>query len=245
MSLPIGLQLWSIYEATAENMQKSLTEVKNMGYDGVEFAGFYEHGFEKIKEWVDDLDLKIAGSHVRMEDFLNNFEGVADYHESIGCKILVLPSLPAEYMDSMDSLTKTAVLFDEFAEKCKSREMGFAFHNHDREFKPVEGQVPLEVLFDHSSDDVKAQLDIGWAMTAGADVPYLLKKYAKRLVSVHVKETRQNPAITGKGSIDWPPIFKAVESITTADWYIIEHENYIDTPMADVAECVKSIKALM
>ena len=41
--LPIGLQLYSVRDDMAKDFKGTLQKVKEMGYDGVEFAGMYDH----------------------------------------------------------------------------------------------------------------------------------------------------------------------------------------------------------
>jgi len=245
MSLPIGLQLWSIWEAVGEDMFASLRQIKAMGYEGVEFAGFNDHDAGTIRSWLADLGLSVAGSHVRVPGILEDFDSTVAYHKVLGCDNLTIASLPQEYIGSLDALRKTASMFDGLSNKLKNVGMSLAFHNHDRELVPVEGKLPLEVLFDNCGDDVLVQLDIGWAITARADVSYLLTKYARRIASVHVKETKQRLAVTGEGEIDWKPILAQVESSTTATWLIIEHERYIESPMIDVKKCFNNLRAMI
>ena len=42
MSFPVALQLYSVRDAMAEDFAGTIKKVKEMGYDGVEFAGLFE-----------------------------------------------------------------------------------------------------------------------------------------------------------------------------------------------------------
>ena len=51
----ISLQLWSVQDACQENFEEVLTKVKEYGYDGVEFAGYYGCSAEEIKKTLAEL----------------------------------------------------------------------------------------------------------------------------------------------------------------------------------------------
>ena len=53
----ISLQLWSVQDACQENFEEVLTKVKEYGYDGVEFAGYYDYSAEELKKILAELPL--------------------------------------------------------------------------------------------------------------------------------------------------------------------------------------------
>ena len=61
--IPIALQLYSVREDAARDLQAVLAAVADMGYEGVEFAGYYGHDARTIRSWLDAYGLKVAGAH--------------------------------------------------------------------------------------------------------------------------------------------------------------------------------------
>ena len=60
--IPIGLQLYSIRDDCAKDLAGSLIAVADMGYDGVEFAGYHGNSASELQTMVDDLGLKVCGT---------------------------------------------------------------------------------------------------------------------------------------------------------------------------------------
>ena len=61
--IPIGLQLYSVREECAEDLEGVLKAVAEMGYEGVEFAGYHDHSPEDIKKMLDEVGLTMCGTH--------------------------------------------------------------------------------------------------------------------------------------------------------------------------------------
>ena len=51
MALPVGVQLYSIRDSVEADMHAALAQVKELGYDGVEFAGLYGNKPADIRAW--------------------------------------------------------------------------------------------------------------------------------------------------------------------------------------------------
>src|SRR5210317_1900006 len=69
--VPIALQLWSVRGGCGKEFDKALAQVADMGYDGVEFAGYHKYSKnpEGLKKKLDELGLKAAATHIRANAF--------------------------------------------------------------------------------------------------------------------------------------------------------------------------------
>ena len=71
-------------------------------------------------------------------------------------------------------------------EACKKARIGFAYHNHDAEFRAVEGQIPYEMFL--SQTKMQMELDLAWATKGGKDPVELFKQHPGRFPLWHVKD---------------------------------------------------------
>ena len=62
------------------------------------------------------------------------------------------------------------------------------FHNHDEEFLQCYKGVPYYYLMAANSDDLKFELDTGWATYAGFDPVQIMKQLGDRLCAIHIKD---------------------------------------------------------
>src|SRR3954466_1465699 len=69
--IPIGLQLYTIGGDMRKDAAGALAKVAQLGYKGVEFAGFPSNDAKVVRKMLDDAGLKCCGSHVG----LNTLQG--------------------------------------------------------------------------------------------------------------------------------------------------------------------------
>jgi sugar phosphate isomerase/epimerase len=251
--IPIAVQLYSVRNHCAENFDAALGKVAAMGFEGVEFAGYYGYADKpaELRDRLKALKLKAAGTHIRMDALRGDaLKATIDFHQTIGCKFLVVP------MDAaMWDPEKSKVFAEEFnkvAETLKPLGMACGYHNHQNEFKKDGDTTFWDLFATRTSKDVILQQDCGWTMTAGQDPVAYIKKYPGRTKTTHFKPTvRQGEEgkkpIIGQDSLDWKAIYAACQSAGGTEWVVVEQEYYPDgkTPMDCTAESLAGLKALL
>jgi sugar phosphate isomerase/epimerase len=227
--IPIAVQVYSVREIAQKDTAGVLARIAKIGYQGVEFAGYYGHSAQDIRKILDDNGLKAAGSHIALETLLGDqLAKTMEFNHTIGNKNLIVPGFGQKYRSSIAAWKDTGKLFSEIAAKAKPEGFHVGYHNHGQEFEKMEGEVPFDAFFGAASPDVKVQLDIGHAARAGANVLDVIRRYRGRIVSVHVKEYAPNndSAVLGDegGAIAWKDVFKALSTSPGLEWYISEEE---------------------
>ena len=146
---------------------------------------------------------------------------------SLGTDRLIVPSA------DLDNLTSTIDRLNQAHAQAKQAGLRVGFHNHAREFDLVDGTTIFDRILTSTTADFLVQVDIGWAAAAGQDLSALLRNYAARIETPHIKEfSRTTPtAPVGAGEIDWPNIFDLLERETAVQWYVIEHEQHAVGPL--------------
>lgn len=245
--IPIALQLYSIREACAADLPGALKAVAAMGYEGVEFAGYYDYDAPALRKMLDDLGLKAAGTHTALAPLLGDeLEATVEFNQILGNPYLIVPGLPVEYTESLAAWKSTAEVFTDIAARLAPHGMATGYHNHMQEFKAEDGLVPFEVFFDNTPADVIVQTDGGNAWEAGVDVCPYIEKYAGRARTVHLKEYSRSGGepVVGEGDTDWAHFFQLCETVGGTEWYIVEQEKYPVPPMEAVRKCLDNLKAM-
>lgn len=229
-----GIQLWTVKEDMAANAKDTLKQLASFGYKQIEsFEGkqgiFWGMTNKEFKSYLDSVGTKIISSHC---DTKTDFERKAAEAAEIGMKYLICPHKGPQ--KSIDDFKKIADEFNKNGEVCRKNGIRFAYHNHDYSWKPIDGQLPQEVMMDNTDKDlVDFEMDIYWVVAAGKDPLVYLKKYGNRFRLCHVKDLAKTAAGSescqlGKGSID----FKTVLSTASANgmkYYIVEQEAFTNT----------------
>lgn len=234
--IPVALQLFSVRDQCERNLPQTLAGVPRIGYEGVEFAGFYGWRSREIRELLHENSLTPCGSHTPLDQLTGDkFAETVAFNREIGNRNLIVPGLPSQY-ESLDGWMRAAALFNQLAEQLKPFGMRVRYHNHAVEFQPVANQVPFDVFFSRTEPSVIMQVDLGNARIGGADPIAWLRRYPGRAWSIHVKDwlPGQPDVLLGSSGFDWRTLCRVCETTAGTQWYIIEHESK-DRPSLDAA----------
>ncbi len=220
----LSVQLWSVKEETEKDFFGTLEKLAQMGYTGVEFAGYGNISAIDMRNKLEELHLTALSAHVGIDGLTQNLDHEIEYLLTIGAKYIVCPSAK---INTVKSALEHAEIFNQIGKKCKDAGLVFAYHNHDYEFDMDQGQYPLEVLFEHTNDEyVKQQPDVYWVAYAGLDVNDYVKKHIARCPVIHLKQLENNESKinvdAGSGIID----FKYLMELAPNGHFIYEQEEF-------------------
>ncbi|MBN8720251.1 MAG: sugar phosphate isomerase/epimerase [Sediminibacterium magnilacihabitans] len=244
-----GLQLWTVKEDMARDAKDTLKKVASYGYKQIEsFEGksgmFWGMSNKDFSKYLDGLGTRIIFSHCNIS---TDFEKKAAEAAEIGMKYLICPYKGPQ--KSIDQFKKFADEFNKAGEICKKNGIRFAYHNHDYSFKPVDGQLPQEVMMNNTDKDlVDFEMDIYWVVAAGESPEAWFKKHPNRFRLCHVKDYAKTAnghesVQLGKGTIDFHSILKAGTANGLRN-YIVEQEAFTGSnPLDSAAADAKYMKA--
>ena len=242
--IPVGLQLYSVRSEAAKDPAGVIAAVAKMGYKGAEFAGYFGKSAADLRKMLDDNGLKCCGTHTALTTLQGNeLAKTIEFNKTLGNKYLIVPGMPAK--TKQDWLDR-AKEFNELADKVKPHGMVVGYHNHGKEFQPIDGERPWDIFFGNTKKEVVMQFDVGNAMGSGGVAVEYLKKYPGRALTLHAKPwSKSNPkAVIGEDELPWAEIFNLCETIGGTEWYIVEYEVGGVPPLEAVENCLKGIKKL-
>jgi len=246
----IGLQLYSIKELTQKDFIGTLKKVAETGYEGVEFAGFFNTPAKELKKALDDFGLKCCGSHTGINLLTDNIEETLQYNLEIGNPYIICPGVPETMRNGADAYKRLADLFNKIGEKCKEHNLQFGYHNHSAEFKIYDGQYGLDILLDNTDPDlVQMELDTFWAEYAGVSSVDFMKRHPKHCATlIHIKdmkskEEKVNTEI-GKGVMDFVTITKLAKELGIK-WYIVEQEEFEIPQLESIKQSLQYLKEIL
>lgn len=189
MKLPIAYQIYSAREDAQRDLDGTLRQIKALGYDGVEFAGYYGHTAEEVKSLLLKHGLQAVSSHVPMALIEADMFGTIAYHKAIGCPYIAIPFLDETSRPGGPRFAAMVQVIYKFGRLCREAGIALLYHNHDFEFAPLSGQYGLDFLYDAvPADLLQTEIDTCWVKYAGLDPADYVRKYAGRCPLVHLKD---------------------------------------------------------
>lgn len=248
MSIPVALQLYSVRHECQNDLFDVLRQVADMGYDGVEFAGYYGHGAADIRKALDDLGLKAEGTHTAIGDLEGDkFAETVEIHHVLGCKFAIVPWIPEEMRNTEQACLVTAARMAELCDKLEGEGLRTGFHAHEGDMRPLEsGKRAWDILAANTPASFIMQYDTANGMSGGADPVKPITDWPGRSVSVHLKGyANGHGALVGDPDIPWDKVFQACETVGGTQWYVIEHEDSSRmAPLDAVRQCRVNLKNL-
>ena len=246
-NIPIALQMYTLREQAAEDFVGTMRRVAEIGYAGVEFAGYGGLSAAEMKALLEELDLKPAGSHVSVQMLENELDAVMDYSLEIGNPYVVCPFLPPDRWQEEASLRATAQSLNRIGAACKEQGLQFCYHNHAFEFQTLGGKYVLDILYEDTEPElVQAEVDTYWVQFAGLDPAELIERHSERVTLVHLKDMDPEDrsfAEVGEGTLDWEAVFAASEA-AGAEWYIVEQDRCKRPPLESARLSLENLRAM-
>lgn len=222
----IGVQLFSVPAGLEKDFEVTITSLAYMGFKELELFGPYPYSAQSAKDrWAaitpmlgfsgsgyfgkseayvksifDANGLTIPAIHTDLDTLEQNMESLGKAAKVLGFKYVILPAIPEERRKNLDDYKKMADTFNAIGIAAKREGIKFAYHNHGYGLSEVNGQVPLDMLLDHTDPElVFLEMDLFWTIAGRADPIAYLKRYSGRYRSMHVKDMKAIKHFAGDG----------------------------------------------
>lgn len=227
----------------------TIDAVARMGYNGVEFAGYYGFSAAEIRRRLNDHGLACEGTHAGIATLEpDQIEQTIAFHKELGCDWLIVPWLPEDWRNTPDACRSTGEKLTQIANRLAEVGMQTGFHAHDADMRPLaEGKSAWDLIAENTPSSFILQYDTANGMAGGADPVQPILNWPGRGRSVHLKEWsgEHGAKVIGEGNVPWPQVFEACENVGGTEWYVVEHESYEGmTPMQAVDSCLRNLRAM-
>jgi sugar phosphate isomerase/epimerase len=248
--IPVGLELYSVREELKKDLMGTVRGVAKMGYQCVEFyAPYYDWTPEyahQVRAELDELGIHCYSTHNGLTSFTPEGLGKAiDLNIILGTHYIVLAH-PGD-VHGLDGYKRVAETLNKANDTLQGQGLHAGYHNHDAEWRPIDGQKPMEVLRTALDKSIMLQLDVGTCLAAGSDPLAWIKENPGRIHSMHVKDWSPQggyKVLTGEGVAHWKKMFVAAEKTGGIEYYLIEQEGSDYSEMETVQRCLAAFQKL-
>ncbi len=237
----IGIQLYTIRNMMAVDMEGSIEQVAELGYKEVEFFNYYGRTASDVKAMLANNGLVSPSIHVDIDQLRGDqLYREIEFATELGQKYITLAWLGPENRVSMDQYKQHAELFQTVGEECNKAGLKFVYHNHEFEFFEFDGVKPYDMLLEQLTSDIMLmEMDLFWMDVAGEAPSKYFDLYPGRFPMCHIKDRSAagDMVYVGDGVIDFNAIL-AEASKAGLEHFFVEH----DEPANEVDMMTKSIE---
>ncbi len=220
-----------------EQIFKFLSE---SGIKNIELFDLDKIDLDNFKSMMYENDISIKSSHI-------SFQAITDTDETIrrmkflNIRHAIVPSVPEKFNkdfasnfdldeDTWNSFGKD---LSSYVQIYEDNGLTLGYHNHSFEFRPLPtGKLPIECMMDHN-ENLKMELDLGWAVAGKADPLDWIEKYKNKIIGCHLKDfydqtknllEHDQQSAVGEGFIDWSTLISEVKK-TPCEVFVLEHDD--------------------
>ncbi|AZN39153.1 sugar phosphate isomerase/epimerase family protein [Paenibacillus albus] len=229
----VALQLYTLRDQTEKDFIGTIRKVAEMGYQAVEFAGYFNTPADELKALLDELGLQAPSAHVGLsfgepENIEADLAKQIEYAKVLGLQYIITPWAPLPENPTIDDVTRLAGILEAAGKQVKEAGLIYGYHNHDFEFKLVDGKPVIDLLLEKVSPDyLQAEFDFGWVHMGGQNPVDYATRYAGRVPLAHFKDFGDGRSDTevGKGIVDLKGVLDVAEQVGI-QYVIVEQEQF-------------------
>lgn len=237
----LAVQLYTLREEMSKDLEGTLEKVAELGYKGVEFAGFFDRSADQLKGLLDRLELDVIGSHTPLESLVGDLKNVIEYNKKIGNKYIICPWAKVETLEDLQGLIDNLA---KIAKEVKESGMELLYHNHDHEFVKLDGIYALDRIWAAFPNlEVKSELDTYWVHHAGLKASEYIRENLGRIALLHLKDGIGSvPCAIGEGDAPIQDVLDAARECGF-EWIIVENDNPVPNGLDDITRSMRNIQS--
>jgi len=245
----IGIQLYTFRDVTKDDLLGTLKKVAEIGYQAVEFAGYFGHSAKEIRRVLDDNGLKAPSAHVGLnfqepDKFEDDLKRQIEFALELGLEYVITPAAPFREVSTEEELETVIAAIDKASRLVTAAGLKYGYHNHDFEFRTIGGQTIIDRLLERiPADRLIAQFDLGWVHVGGYSPVEYLRRYKGRVPIAHFKDFVQGreDAEIGHGNVGYDTVLPAALEAGVGT-IIVEQEQFQSSPFESAAISLEFFK---
>jgi sugar phosphate isomerase/epimerase len=234
MSMPIALQLYTVRGLLAADFNGVVRKVAEMGYAGIETAGFPGTSPQAAAVLFTSLGLKVVAVHAPLPTGEHKDE-VLGTCAALECKQLIHAGTDRNVLKTVDQVKRYSEMLNEINHQVQQEGILFGVHNHWWEFQKAEDQWVYRILLENTDPSIFFELDTYWIQVAGFDPVAVIQEFGSRAHLLHIKDGpgfKEQPNVAvGEGVMNIPAVIKAS---AYPEWLIVEMDSCATDPMVAV-----------
>jgi len=258
----VGLQLYSVRDQLKNTgVNDVIPKVAKAGYKEVETFGYNKKdGFwgldaSKFNKLLKNNGLRTPSGHFEFDNFFatGNTDELHSYIDAAhitGMEYIIVPHLNGDFIKTVDDFKSIADKISTAAEICKKEGLKFGYHNHNFEWRQVDGTTFYDTILNRTDPNlVKMEMDLYWVVRTGQDPIEIIKKHPGRFFAFHIKDmdklNHERNTEIGNGTIDFKAIM-AYANLGGVKHFIVEQENYTNIdPYVSITQSCAYVKNVL
>jgi sugar phosphate isomerase/epimerase len=242
MAAVLSVQLYSVRDALAADLPRTLDRIAELGFANVELFGFVDR-VDEYRTALANAGLTALSGHASLAE--GDAERAVDAAAALGVRTLIEPMIRHGW-ETADGVSAIAERLGQIAAQAQPFGIEVGYHNHTWEFESdIDGRSAFDVFAERLDPAVALEIDTFWAEVGGQSAPELLARLGDRVRLIHVKDgprstdtAAQQPA--GAGDMPVKEILAAAPQAVR----VIEFDDYAGDIFDGLAQSLRFVSTV-
>ena len=231
LGMPIGVQTWIVRESIQKDFTGTLKMLAECGFRTIEMCsppGYRWTSLESLtasqmRREIEAAGLRCESCHYQFQELRRSLDDRIAFAKELGLKQMIVSTFALPNTATMGDWLGAAAELNTIGEKTQKAGIQLGFHNHDFEFREIDGTLVYDKLMSTFDPPlVKMQFQVA-VISLGYKAVTYLQKYPGRFISMHLAdyspaEKKQVPL--GQGAVDWPQLFTAAKTAGVRNYFV-------------------------
>jgi len=226
LGMPIGFQSWSVQQMLQKDFDGTMKQMAESGFQSMELCSppsYRQFGFgglinlkgSELRQKLNSVGLKCESCHYQWAELKTSLDERIAYAKDLGLKQMILSTFDLPGKATLDDWKRNADELNMVGEKVHGAGIQLGFHNHDFEFREIDGVLVYDELlkiFDPKL--IKLQFQVA-VISLGYEADKYFTKYPGRFISLHLVDwapAEKKQVAVGQGAIDMKKLFTAAKT---------------------------------
>ena len=231
LGLPIGVQTWIVRDALQKDFTGTLTMLAESGFRAIEMCSPPGYGWTSLasmtaaqmRQTIEAVGLHCESCHYQFRELKQNLDDRIAFAKELGLTQMVVSTLALPNTVTMGDWLAAAGELNTIGEKTRKAGIQLGFHNHDFEFREIDGALVYDKLMGALDPAlVKMQFQVG-VISLGYKAATFLRKYPGRFISLHLADyapAEKKQVAMGQGAVNWPELFTAAKTGGVKNYFV-------------------------
>jgi sugar phosphate isomerase/epimerase len=267
----LGVQLYTLREILKKQPVETLRQVSELGYREVEML---RNQIAELAPHLKETGLTPVSVHFETPLITGNwqawkeadmppvdenytFEQALEETRQHGFPYIVFNYLAPKERGELDFYRSLADKLNKAGEKCRNAGLQLCYHNHDFEFQPKAGGMPIEVLLQRLDKNlIRLEVDVFWVSMAGHDASAFIRQNAGRVEMIHLKDRAAGAPLAydiasvsndtyreiGNGNLNFRNILRAASEAGVKHYFV--EQDYSRDPIRSLQQSYQALRKL-
>ncbi len=246
----IALQLYTVRDELARDIDYTLQQVVGTGFQYVEIADTGNLTIPEFAKKLEQYHLKPVSTHVDFLMLRQNPQSFFNEVQEAGISKVVVPWIDPQIWQNETLISQVLNELEQIGIQAQQEGISISYHNHAHELVTINKGYLLDKLLEQAPS-ISLELDLGWAYVATQKDPLLIaQRYNPKISLFHLKDVHSVEPLKftelgNNGKINWHNVLAEIKLMNMSEWIIEQDTDFENNSLDSIKKSYQYLMSLI